>query len=258
MKKILAILAIGAMLATTASADLGRVEMGVGIWQQTPNGASHIEDSSGLLDLKGDYSSDEKDSSEAYLWMLIKHPLPILPNIRLEYVSIADEGNTEGEVGDAISVTGDGFTTINMTQYDIIPYYNILDNTGWITVDLGLDIKIIDTTGDVVVVDGGAYPSTTESFSDNTVVPLLYLRTRVEIPATNIGLEADVKYITDGDSTVYDIRAKVDYTLDFIPVIQPALELGYRIQKFDLEDSDTNNKTDLEFSGVYAGLMVRF
>jgi len=252
MKKILAILAIGAMLATTASADFGRVEMGVGIWQQTPSGGAITKDDSGFIGLDADYTSAEQDSSEAYLWMLIKHPLPIIPNLRLEYVSIGDEGTADVTIEDTLTTSAP--TTIDMAQYDIIPYYNILDNTGWVTLDLGLDIKVIETKTDVLV--EGGFSDETYSSAETTVVPLLYVRTRAEIPATNIGLEADVKYITDGDSTVYDIRAKVDYTLDFIPVIQPAIEVGYRIQKYDIDTSDT--QMDLEYSGVYVGAMVRF
>ncbi len=248
MKKILTILVAGAILATTASADFSRIEMGAGAWQQAPSGGGATQD--GVLSLNGTYTSSEKDSSEMYLWMIIKHPIPIFPNFRLEYVTVAEEGRTTGTVNGIVAASAP--TTIDMQQFDIIPYINILDNTGWVTLDLGLDLKVIQSDADISGLFDGA------SYSDSTsvVIPLLYVRTRAEIPATNIGLEADVKYITDGDSTIYDIRAKVDYTLDFIPVVQPALEVGYRIQKYDIDDSNT--KMDLEFYGVYAGLMVRF
>lgn len=253
MKKILTTLAVGAMLATAANADLARVEAGLGSWMQTPNGGGTASDDSGFTGLTGTYTSDEKDSSEMYLWMLVKHPIPIVPNIRLEYVSISDKGEITSD--DTTVITGP--TTIDMTQYDIIPYYNILDNTAWATLDVGLDIKVIEAESKVTAdVAGFSTIGEVDSSSETTVIPLLYVRTRAEIPATNIGLEADVKFITDGDSTVYDIRAKVDYTLDFIPVVQPAIELGYRIQKFDVDDTDT--KMDLEYSGVYLGAMVRF
>ncbi|HEY9203198.1 MAG TPA: TIGR04219 family outer membrane beta-barrel protein, partial [Sulfurimonas sp.] len=142
----------------------------------------------------------------------------------------------------------------DMKQYDIIPYYNILDNTAWITLDLGLDIKIVDAS----YTAAPSAPFTGYSDSVTFALPLLYVRTRVEIPATNIGLEADVKYVTTGDSTVYDVRAKVDYTLDFIPVVQPALEVGYRVQKLDIDESGVDAKLDIDFSGIYAGLMLRF
>ncbi|MCK9472877.1 TIGR04219 family outer membrane beta-barrel protein [Sulfurimonas sp.] len=251
MKKVLYTLVCTAVLASSAMADIARVEMGAGAWMQTPKGTATYTD--GGAD--GSYTSSEKDSTEAYVWMLIKHPVPILPNLRLEYVSLEDSGVASGQFKDFNIGTGN-FTTLSydMKQYDIIPYYNILDNTAWITLDLGLDIKIIDAS----YTAAPSAPFAGYSDSVTFAIPLLYARARVEIPSTDIGLEADIKYITTGDSTVYDIRAKVDYTLSFIPVIEPALEIGYRMQKLDIDESSIDAILDLDFSGFYAGLMVRF
>jgi len=261
MKKILTSLVATALLTLTANADLTRLEMGAGMWQQTPTGSVHASttEESDLLNLSGDYNSLEKDSNEMYLWMLIKHPIPILPNLRLEYVSTSDEGTTDGDVNGQPTNSNASPTTIDMHQFDIIPYYNILDNTAWITLDIGVDIKVVKSdayVSDLAPTSG--FLDTSYTSNETIVLPLLYLRTRLEIPATNIGLEADVKYITYDGSTVYDVRAKVDYTLDFFPVVQPAIEVGYRTQKIDLEEVDTENTLNFEFSGVYAGVMVRF
>jgi outer membrane protein len=252
MKKLVTTCAMGALLASSLNADIARVEFGGGVWQQTPSGYATRTDGDGLLNLDGTYVSDEKESTEVYAWILVKHPLPIIPNLRLEYVTISDEGQTSGSVN-GLPITGDAPTTIDMTQYDVIPYYNILDNTFWTTIDLGLDIKVVESDTDIA--SSGAFPG--YSSSDTTVIPLLYARARVEIPATNIGLETDVKAITDGTNTMYDVRAKVDYTFDFVPVIQPALEVGYRIQKLKIDDG-SDAQVDLDYSGVYAGLMFRF
>jgi len=258
MKKIMTAITATALFATVASADIARVEAGAGVWQQTPNGYASRNDGDGVLSLNGTYTSAQKESSDTYAWILIKHPLPIIPNLRLEYVSISDEGTTTGTSIGGISIPwGIGLpTTIDMKQYDVIPYYNILDNTFWTTIDLGLDVKVIesDATVGAVSVSGASFPG--YSSSDTTVVPLLYARARVEIPATNIGLETDVKAITDGTNTMYDVRAKVDYTLGFIPVVQPAVEVGYRVQKLKIDDGAT--QVDLDYSGVYAGIMLRF
>ena len=257
MKKILTSLAAVATLTTALSADFARVEMGVGAWSQTPSGYATRTDGDGFLNLEGTYTSSEEDSQEIYAWLLVKHPLPIIPNIRLEYVSVSDEGKTSGKVN-GIGVT-DGPTTLDTNQYDIIPYYNILDNNFWITLDLGLDIKVIESDTKVEGTSGippFTITGTIYDETDTTVIPLLYVRTRVEIPVTNIGLEADAKVITDGTNTMYDVRAKIDYTLGFVPVVQPALEVGYRIQQLTVDDGDT--QVDLNYAGVYAGLMLRF
>lgn len=250
MKKIFSVIACGAILASSASADFTRVEAGAGVWMQTPKGTASYTDGGA----NGSYISSEKDSSEPYVWMLIKHPIPILPNLRLEYASIKDAGTATGQFKD-FNIGGASTTlSYDMKQYDIIPYYNILDNTAWITLDLGLDIKIIDASYSAA--PSGAFAG----YSDSAMLPLplLYARARVQIPTTDIGIESDIKYIAVGNSKVYDFRAKVDYTLNFIPAIQPAVEIGYRAQKIDIDDNSVNAKLNLEFSGFYAGMMVRF
>ncbi len=246
MKKILTSLVVGAILATVANADLSRIEMGAGSWLNTPSGGGVTSsDSDRLLRLDGEYQSDESASGEFYFWMLIKQPVPVVPNIRLEYTTIEDQGKTTG------THDGDSYdnedTDIRIRQYDLVGYYNLLDNTAWTTLDLGLDLKVISSRANI---DSKDY-----TYKDSMVIPLLYARTRVDVPATNIGFEADVKYITDGDSTMYDIRAKVDYSFDFA-MTRPALELGYRMQKFDIDDHGT--KMDLDYGGIYAGMMLRF
>jgi outer membrane protein len=251
MKTNLIALAAILFLSNTLSADMTRVEMGAGVWTQDTKGTMSYTDNGAT----GQYKSAEKDYSQAYAWMLIKHPIPILPNLRLEYVQLDDEGAVSGKFKDFELPVGVTSTlTYDMKQYDVIPYYNILDNTAWTTLDIGLDLKVIDysyTVGSVA----GLYDGYNDS--DVVVIPLLYVRTRLEIPATDFGIEADVKYVQYKDSKVYDVRAKIDYTLSFIPVIQPALEIGYRMQKIDIDDSD-KTLVNMEYSGVYAGLMVRF
>jgi len=251
MKKILTSLVTVATMATVSNADLARVEMGMGVFSQTPTGTISYSD----LGLTGTYASNKNKTNNMYVWLLIKHPVPALPNLRLEYTSISDSGPISGNFGDFSITTGStSAANITMGQFDIIPYYNILDNTFWATLDLGLDIKIAQT-------DYSISPITNLTGTPKSLllpVPLLYARARSEVPATNIAFESDVKFITYGKSTIYDIRVKADYTLDFIPVIQPALEVGYRIQKFDLTSSDSKSKMNLDFSGIYVGLMARF
>jgi len=249
MKNFLTALTCAGLMAVTASADLARIEMGIGAWAQNSSGKITYTDNGA----DGTYASSEKDVTQPYVWALIKHPIPIIPNLRLEYVALEDKGLGTGQFKDFDIGGVSTNVKYDMKQYDIIPYYNILDNTAWITLDLGLDIKIVEASVDA----SPQAPFTGYKDSTTIALPLLYVRGRVEIPATNIGLEADIKYVSYDSNTVYDARAKIDYTLDFIPVIQPAIEVGYRVQKIDIED-DSSLNIDLEFSGVYAGLMLRF
>ena len=257
---IIKTVATATLLATTAQADFVRVEVGGGIWQQTPKGYAIRTDSDGALKLNGTYRSDEEKVTDNYVWAFVKHPVPIIPNLRLEYASITDKGQTEGKVnGLSIPKGKRAATTIDTKQFDLIPYYNILDNTFWINIDLGVDIKVIKSDVSVGAVSSGV-PLVPDfkgySSSDTTVVPLVYGRGRIEIPTTDIALEANVKAITDGTNTLYDVAAKVDYTFDFTPAIQPALEVGYRVEKIKVDDGST--QVDLQYAGPYAGFMLRF
>ncbi|MEA3331616.1 MAG: TIGR04219 family outer membrane beta-barrel protein [Campylobacterota bacterium] len=257
MKKILASLACGAMLASTASSDMIKIEGGAGIWQQTPSGDAEYTDATTV---DGENKFDEDQLNKGYVWMLIKHPIPIVPNLRLEYTSLESTGKATGEFKDyTVTVGAEADTFIEMKQYDIIPYFNILDNLGWTTVDIGLDLKVVEASykADGVIDNDTGFPI---NYSDSAtvVIPLLYLRARVEFPATNLAVEADTKYISYGDSYLIDTRAKIDYTLDFVPVIKPAIEVGYRYQGYKFDDDDQDGKIDLTFSGFYAGVMLRY
>jgi outer membrane protein len=259
MKKVLSSLALGAtILSTTASADFTRVEAGVGAWSYKPSGTILYKDH----DIDLTHTSREKSQTSAYIWMLIKHPIPILPNLRLEYATVHDDGTGSGSYK-GYPAPVDTPTTWDLTQYDIIPYYNILDNTFWTTIDIGVDIKVVesdftakDTKVDVSLSNGISRSDYNEK--DTAVVPLAYLRGRIEIPMTDIGLEADAKYISYDGDTIYDVRAKVDYTLSFIPVVQPAIEIGYRAQKYDFTSEDKKTKVNMDFGGLYMGIMARF
>jgi outer membrane protein len=256
MKKIISSLSLAAILATSASADFLRVEAGAGIWSQSGSGEAKYSANSDIIALDGIYKTNGDTQSDFYLWAIFKHPIPLLPNLRVEYTTLSDEGKSSGSIVGYNAFT-DAPTTIDMKQIDFVPYYNILDNTFWLTLDLGLDIKYItsDSTISGLVPTNPIYNPSYDNSSD-FVIPLLYARTRAQLPLSGLGAEADIKYITDGDSTIYDFRAKIDYTFDITPLIQPGIEVGYRIQKFDIDSDDT--KSDLEYSGVYMGAMLRF
>ncbi len=248
MKKTISILAAGAVLAATANADLARVEAGVGAWMQTPKGGMTYRNT-------GSDISDETEEAKAYAWVLVKHPVPIVPNARVEYSNVRSTGVASGTFK-GFTASSNSKTSIELTQFDLIPYYNILDNTFWITLDLGVDFKVINAKYEANGVTM-THPGNNYTNDSAIVLPMGYARGRVQIPATGFGVEADVKYVSYNSSTVYDARAKFDYTFGAFPIVQPALEVGYRVQKFKTDDlSDV--EMDIDFSGVYAGLVLRF
>jgi len=251
MKKLLTTLACVTTLASTLSADFTRLEMGGGLWKQSPNGTITYSDGT----LSGTYTSAKKEKENKYVWLLLKHPVPVLPNIRLEYADISDKGVVTGSLrGFPIAAPLNTPATLELTEYDATLYYNILDNTMWTTLDLGLDVKMINAK--YTAAANGAF--TGYEGTESIALPLGYVRARVEIPATGLALEGDVKYVTYNGSTVSDIKVKVDYTFDLNMFVEPGIEVGYRVQKFDLTSDDSTTKIKMDFAGLYAGIMLRF
>ena len=243
MKKILSILLFGVLMASNSYADVTRVEMGAGVWMETPSGSANYNATSG-----GSNVMRETQDNSTYIWALIKHPIPVVPNFRVEYVDITSEGRANGTWGSGTAVSSK--STFDMQQIDLIPYYNILDNTFWATIDLGLDVKMVNL--DYKIADASY------EYKKTLPIPMGYARVRVQVPRSAFGAEADIKYIAYGRSVFSDARAKIDYTFNSFYVVQPAIEVGYRVQKIKIDESSESIKTDIDFSGFYAGLMLRF
>ena len=251
MSKILSGLLLSGLIGLTAQADVVRVEMGAGMWNQDPDGQIQYKDSPSFSASDVGYS----DEKAAYVWLNIKHPVPILPNIRLEYTPMEFSGtSTTGFEYDGVNFTSGAKSTLSMDQYDAILYYNILDNTGWTTIDLGLDVKYVDTSFQA---NQGV---NSVGQSDGIALPMAYGRLRFEVPATGLGFEGDMKYVPYKGSEVYDYRIKADYTFD-LTAIDLGIEAGYRSQRIDIHHDDFSSldtSGDIDISGFYAGAMIRF
>jgi len=253
-------------LSVSSIADIWRIEGGTGLWDGSSDGTVVHN---GNLELFGpiatdviltDNLGDHEDKTAGYLYVTIKHPIPFVPNVRFEYVGVKSGG--EIVYTEEIPIIGSASVTVGsqifITQYDTILFYNLLDNTFWTTLDLGVDIKYAQTQYYV--------PDLVDEKSDS-IIPMAYIRGRVELPYAPIGFESDVKYITDGESTVYDIRLKVDYSFEMNAALEPGIELGYRVQKFLVYGEESNylgdvfygkSDTDVTFAGVYGGITVKF
>jgi len=247
---------------TPLSADLWKIDTAVGVWNSSASGTI-TSTANETLYFQDDLSGHESVQN-GYFYVSVKHPLPIIPNLRLEYADVSTSGkgtevgtNSTSLPGNMTIAPGAVQSSLSMTQYDTILFYNLLDKTFGMTVDAGLDLKYLSTDYKI----DGVYES-----SDSSVIPLVYVRGRYDIPVAGLGLEGDVKYITDGSSTVYDVRVKVDYVLGLVP-LHPGVELGYRIQQFTSVGEESaligpiisgKTDTDIGFSGIYGGLTVKF
>ena len=253
MKKSLLGLVLVGLLGTVAQADIVRVEAGVGMWDQSIDGNIQYNGDAAFTTDDLNYGTETKP----YAWMYVKHFIPIVPNLRLEYAAVEFSDTTSSTfIYNGQTFTGSTSSTLTMDQLDAILYYNILDNTAWITLDLGLDIKSMD--GQFQATGGG----NTVNESQTLVLPLGYARGRVEVPGTDLGFEAEVKYLGYKESKVSDMSIKVDYTLvDMIPFVDLGIEAGYRIQTIDLDATDISSldtSLALDVDGAFVGIVGRF
>ncbi len=253
MKKLFISTVIVLLCSLSLYADLFRMEGAVGAWKAEPSGSMSYKDSV-AFDLQETLSYDSETIT--YAWLLFKHPLPVLPNVRLEYSDLSYSGvSKKGYTWEGTTVGVGAQSTLSLKQYDAVIYYNILDNTFWATLDLGLDAKFIKASFDI----NDPSDNYTYRASDNIVLPMLYGRVRAEIPLTDIGVEADMKWIGYGSVDAYEIRIKADYTFDAF-IVEPMVELGYRtlVVNIDSSDYDIDGQLDADFSGLYVGVGIRY
>ncbi|MBF0265198.1 MAG: TIGR04219 family outer membrane beta-barrel protein [Gammaproteobacteria bacterium] len=244
---LISALFIALLFSTNVHADFVRVEAGTGAWINQLDG--NISSNPG-----GEINADNLGTdteTKGYAWIYIKHPVPVIPNVRLEYVNLSFSGSAKQEFtfkGDTYGVNAD--STLDMTQYDVIAYYNLLDNTFWTTFDLGIDVKIMDF-------DFTATSTTNKlSESESLFLPMAYTRVRAELPTTNIGIEVNAKYISYSGDSFMDYSFKIDYTLLELLAVDLAIELGYRKQELKIDGN--NYGVDLSIDGFFAGLAIKF
>ena len=237
-------------LATTLNADFIGAEIGYASWGSTLKG--NVKKGAGTLDFENDLGYGNHDIN-AFMWAYIDHPLPLIPNIKIQKTNYSDASS--GTVRSATSFSGKVFSvnetvasSITLDQFDIIPYWRVLDN--WINLDIGLNIKSIDGN---IQVKSTTTPTRQANVDFTVILPMLYTKARFDLPFSGLSVEADLSYIPYSDSKFTDIKAGIAYETTF----GLGATLGYREQSIHLDDTD-NVYGELEIKGPYAGLFFHF
>ncbi|MEX0604148.1 MAG: TIGR04219 family outer membrane beta-barrel protein [Marinobacter sp.] len=244
MRKILLLAGTTLVLAAPfASADIVGIGANVSYWDSDLSGTATNSDSA--IDVEDDLNLDS--DSNANLSAYIEHPVPLLPNVRLNYTSI--EQNGRGEVGvaafDGIAPGAEVDSRLDLDQFDVTLYYEVLDN--WVNLDAGITARTFD--GELLIEERFPGNEVSRTKIDGTL-PMGYLAARFDLPFTGASVGAEGNFISfDGDS-IYDYNAYGQYEF---AVVQ--LRAGYRQMNIDYEDS--NEALDIEIGGpfVSAGLV---
>jgi outer membrane protein len=248
MKKLLLCATTALTFVTTINADTIGAEVGYAAWNTSLSG--NIQKGTGTFDFENDlgYGSNEVNG---FMWAYIDHPLPFLPNIKIQKTNYSDSAS--GTINANVTFDNQNFTasdtvtsSLTLDQFDIIPYWRILDN--WVNFDIGLNIKSIDGN---IQVDDSSGNHANHDFS--VILPMLYTKARVDLPFTGLSIEADLSYIGYSGNKFSDIKAGVVYETTF----GLGATAGYRQQNVTLDDID-NTYGDLNIKGPYAGLFYHF
>lgn len=140
----------------------------------------------------------------------VEHFIPLVPNAKFGYSS----------------VSGGIFT--DYSQYDLIGYYEILDND-LLSFDLGLNFQ--------------HFSGKFQGLDLDLWQPNLYSRAEVGIPNMPVSIFGSFSYGTLDKVSTVDLEAGVQYTLDLVAA-DVNFNLGYRMQ---------DNDFDLKLGSISAG-----
>ena len=171
------------------------------------------------------------DESGYQIGAYLEHPVPVLPNLRIDLTSESTFSGADG-LG--------GVNSVSFEQIDITPYYEILDNV--VDIDVGVTFKILDGNVEGVIDD---------SFSE--VIPMGYLGAALTVPGTPLSVAGSIKYIGyDGDSFT-DARIKAVWEI----AAGIEAQAGYRYESLRIDDRFDMN-ADVTFEGPFVGIGFRF
>ncbi len=237
------------------------VSAGGGVWRNEGTGELRYKDQP-TVDV--DYLDYDKEN-RGYIWAELRHPVPYLPNLRVEYVDLKLSGHSsEGFVWDGTIFATDAYSETTLTQLDMILFYNVL-SLPWVNFDLGVDVKYMDfkfdAEGEGRDIDNPDIRAVISTHEDETqYIPFVYSKARFNIPATNFGIEGEVKYITYKNSSILDSSIKADYLFD-LTAVKFGIEAGYRFESIDIDEDDFSGLTfdiDVDLKGPFAGVVFKF
>ena len=258
MKKC--IVAVALATAFTASPVMADTVAGLYLggqgWYTSPSGGfadnGTFSDGSSTM---ADFNFDSKTNASFYA--AVEHPLPFVPNIKLNYTTLDSDGNTTLNStftfdGDLYTVGSNIFTEVELTTTDIILYYELFDND-LVSFDVGINAKYVD--GTLYVADAATQTQGEQAFSG--IVPMVYSRVAVGLPFTGLGAYAEGSYLSFDDHTLSDYQIALTYSFIESLAVDMTIQAGYRNVSVDIDDLD-DVYADMEFDGAFAGIEIHF
>ncbi len=241
--------AIGLLtLAGTASAEtLFGVYAGAGGWHQDPDG--HLTSNGTQVDTKEDMALG--DGNDNMFWLAFEHPIPFVPNVRVQQTATDLQGRTElirAVVLDGVNFAPPGIieSGFEFKVQDAILYYNVIDGET-LSLDLGIAGRKID---------GSAFINSGVRFSEiefDGTVPMLYARGEWKV-LSGFWFGAGGQYIEYKGDSYIDVDGAFGWQSEW----GVSAEIGYRYMRMKVEDLGDIDNARLMVDGPYAALNYKF
>lgn len=219
------------LLSVSLAASLASASMLVGFGGEVDY---YTPTASGDFNYKSTTTNFNDDRQSGYqVGLYFEHPVPLLPNIRLD---LTPEISFSGSNG------GAGTNTVSLNQTDITPYYEILDNV--VDLDVGVSFKVLD-----VNIEGTAIAD--QGLSE--VIPMGYVAAGVDIVGVPLRIAGDVKYAGYRGDYFTDTRIKAVWEI----LAGLEAQAGYRYEFLKISDH-YDMRTDVKIKGPFIGLGYRF
>ncbi len=240
MRKLAVAAASSLILAVpVAQADVIGLGANVSYWDSNLSG--RIVNNGDAVSVDNDLDLDSSSNTNATIYF--EHPVPVLPNVRINYTKVDQSGRGRVGVAGFDGVTGNVRSDLEIEQLDLTLYYEILDN--WVNLDLGLTARDLSSELTVSQV-GGVLTSKTKV---DGVVPMAYVAARFDLPFTGVSVGGSGNIISfDGDS-LHDFNVYGQYEFALIQ-----LRAGYRQMSLDYEDDDNTLDVDIDGPFISAGI----
>ena len=267
MKKISFILASLVCGVSFASADFLSFSAGAGYEQQNIDGyvkngntinyfAPHSIDPAKSIGTFG-----LKDENNPYVWAKFIHPIPFIPNIKVQYTKYSSTGYSKYIAANNIKIFGDvaiptgltnASTKMDINSYDLTFFYEFHPVFADIEAGAGFDYWSGKTT--ITGTAGGLHKTWLDS-SWSVVLPYLYghIETMQIFGFSALGT---LKWAKAGDNHHYDYLGALKYTIDVPGPVNPFVKVGYRYK--EAYGVDGSNITKLRYKGFFAEIGAKF
>ena len=247
MKKLLAI-AITAASPIMAHADLlFTIDAGASMWNAEASG-----DVDGAVDLGSDGLNLDSEANNV-LFASFEHPIPMIPNVKIMKtdLDLTGNGNASYTFLDQ-SFTGSTSSQMDLSHMDYTLYWGVPLPIPFFDINFGLTARQFD--GVVSVTEKSTGKTTKEDL--NFTMPMGYLNVDFD---SHFGIyaRAELNALSFDGNGVTDTALAVGYTLPLpIPFLDINLEGGYRSINLMTDKDTVDIETDVEVSGMFAGLNV--